>query len=360
MKILLVITGLGMGGAESQVTNLASALVTKGHEVTLAYILKPALVLPRSEQVKVIWLGGTKSVLGMTKAYINLAKLLRQSTPDVVHSHMFHANILSRLACLVSKTPRLMCTAHSNNEGGKLRMLAYRLTDGLADEFTNVSQGAVDYFERVKAAPVGRMLVTHNGIDTQRFSFNPVARQQLRAELGIQNSKVLIAIGRFHEAKDYPNLLNAFSILSNNQPDSHLLIVGDGELRPKIEQQIKSLDLQARVSLLGIRKDVPELLSAADVFVLSSAWEGFGLVVAEAMAAERVVIATDSGGVAEVLGDNGFLVAPRNSAVLAESMRKAVDLSEGAASEYGKKSRQYILEKFSLDRVVERWLAIYK
>lgn len=203
------------------------------------------------------------------------------------------------------------------------------------------------------------MLATHNGIDTQRFRFNPVARQQLRSELGVQDGKVFIAIGRFHEAKDYPNLLDAFSILSRSEPNSHLLIVGDGELRPQVERQIEALGLQAKVSLLGIRKDVPELLSAADVFVLSSAWEGFGLVVAEAMATERIAIATNSGGVAEVMGGHGFLVAPQDSDALAESMKKAIDITEDQAGEFGRAARQYIVENFGLNSVVDRWLKIY-
>lgn len=360
MKILLVITGLGMGGAENQVVNLADAYAARGNQVVLVYMLEPALVLPRSGQVKVLYLGGAKSILGMAKAFMCLTKLIVQFRPDVVHSHMFHANILSRLACLFVKVPRLVCTAHSSNEGGGARMLIYRLTDPLADEFTNVSQEAVESFERMRAAPLGRMLVTHNGIDTQRFNFSSAARQHLRTELNLKNNKVFIAIGRFHKAKDYPNLLTAFSIFIKSQPDSQLLIIGDGELRPQIEEQIKMLDLQARVSLLGIRKDVPELLSAADFFVLSSAWEGLPLVVGEAMACQRVVISTDAGGAREFLINEDFLVDTRNSTALAESMRKAVDLAEDAASEYGKKSRQYVLEKFSLDRVVERWLAIYK
>lgn len=348
-----------MGGAENQVVNLADSFASRGHKVTLAYILEPALVLPRSEQVKVVWLGGTKSTFGMVKAYANLVKLIKQSKPDVLHSHMFHTNIQSRLARLISKVPRLVCTAHNTNEGGKMRMLAYRMTDWLAHEFTNVSQEAVESFERLKAAPVGRMLVTHNGIDTQRFCFNPVARQQLRSELGIQHSKVFIAIGRFHEQKDYPNLLDAFSILCSNQPNSHLLIVGDGELRPQIEQQIKVLGLPAKVSLLSIRKDVPELLSAADVFILPSAWEGFGLVVAEAMACERVVVATDCGGVAEVLGEEGFLVPPKNGQALMVAMQNAMSLSEEAAKTMGTSARKRILEHYSLDSVVDNWLNIY-
>ncbi len=349
-----------MGGAENQVVNLADELVLRGHKVTLAYMLQPALVLPRNEKVQVVWLGGTKSFTGIFKAYFTLLRLIMQCKPDVVHSHMFHANLLSRLVLLVANTRRLVCTSHNTNEGGKARMLAYRLTDRLADEFTNVSQEAVKAFEQKKAAPAGRMLVTYNGIDTQRFSFNPAFRQQLRSELGIQHCKVFIAIGRFHEQKDYPNLLDAFSILSASQLDIHLLIVGDGELRPQLERQIEVLGLQARVTLLGIRKDVPELLSAADFFVLSSAWEGFGLVVAEAMACERVVIATDSGGVAEVVGDNGFLVAPRDSEALAESMHKAINMPNKLAKECGIKSRRHICEQYSLQVVVSRWEEIYQ
>lgn len=360
MKILLLVTGLAMGGAENQVVSLADKFISRGHKVVLAYMLQPARVLPCNEQVEVVWLGGTKSILGIAKAYFKLVKVVRQFKPDVLHSHMFHANLLSRLVTLVSNVQRLVCTAHNTNEGGKLRMLAYRLTDRLADEFTNVSEEAVKAFEQKKAAAVGRMLVTHNGIDTQRFSFSPVARQQLRSELGIQHSKVFIAIGRFHEQKDYPNLLDAFSIVSTSQLDAHLLIVGDGELRPQLERKIEVLGLQARVTLLGIRNDIPELLSAADFFVLSSAWEGFGLVVAEAMACERVVIATDSGGVAEVVGDNGFLVAPRDSEALARSMQEAIDMPDELAKDYGLKSRRYICGRYSLQAVVSRWEEIYQ
>ncbi|MBA6420855.1 glycosyltransferase [Pseudomonas sp. 5Ae-yellow] len=348
-----------MGGAESQVVNLADEFVKKGHHVTLAYLVGPVLMSPNSNKIDVVWLKGDRNILGFLKAFFYLNRLVTSLQPDVVHSHMFHANILARLARLFTTVPRLVSTAHSNNEGGKFRMLAYRVTDGLAHEFTNVSQGALDSFERKKAAPLGRMIATPNGIDTQRFNFRLVSRQRLRSELGLQNRKVFIAIGRFHEAKDYPNLLDAFSIFCENESTSHLVIVGDGELRPEIEERMRTLGLDSKVSLLGVRKDVPELLSAADFFVLSSAWEGFGLVVAEAMSTERVVIATDSGGVAEVLGGNGFLVPPRDSKALAKGMQKAIDLSNAEAKEFGRKSRQHVVEMFSLNRTVSRWLEIY-
>jgi glycosyltransferase involved in cell wall biosynthesis len=349
-----------MGGAENQVVNLADELAARGHKVTLAYLVKPALVEPSNKQIKVVWLGGSKTFFGMVKAYINLAKLIKQIKPNVVHSHMFHANLMTRLVRLISKVTRLVCTAHSNNEGGKVRMLAYRLTDKMAHEFTNVSKGAVLSFENKKAAPIGRMSITHNGIDTERFRFKPILRHELRARLDIQHCKVFISIGRFNEAKDYPNLLDAFSKVISCHANLHLLIVGDGELRSKIQHKIQELSLEESVSLLGVRRDIPELLSAADVFVLPSSWEGFGLVVAEAMACERVVIATDSGGVAEVLGDSGFLIPPRDSTALASAMQAALNLSSDMASKFGLSARQRVVENFSLDSAVERWLKIYE
>lgn len=359
-KILYTITGLAMGGAENQVVNLADQFAQQGFDVTIAYMLQPAVVLPKDPRVKLIWLGGTKSPLGILKAYKNLVLLIRKSKPDVVHSHMFHANILSRLARLLAPMPRLISTAHNTNEGGKLRMLAYRLTNRLADVFTNVSVDAVQAFEQKGAVPAGHMLPVTNGIDTGHFTFDAEGRSQLRSALGLHDATVYIAIGRFHEQKDYPNLLQAFRLVIAHGQPAHLLVVGDGGLRPAIEQLIHQLELQGKVSLLGVRGDIPQLLSAADVFVLSSAWEGFGLVVAEAMACERIAIGTDSGGVANVIGDAGFIVPVRNPDALADAMLAAAALDPEEAKALGSKARARVLEQFSLEAAVKKWLEIYE
>jgi len=358
-NILLTITGLGMGGAENQVVNLADKFASKGHQVTIAYMLQPDLVKPKKPNVNLVWLGGTKDPVGMLKALINLVRLIKQTKPDVVHSHMYHANILARATRLFAKMPRLICTSHSNNEGGQLRMLSYRLSNWLADTFTNVSDDAVKAFEQNGAVAQGKMQAVTNGIDTDFFQLSAQARQQLRSELKLEDKKIFIAIGRFHEAKDYPNLINAFAKLVQSTPNTHLLIVGDGELRADIEDQINSLALTRCVTLLGIRRDIPQLLSAADIFVLPSAWEGFGLVVAEAMACQRIAIGTDSGGVAQVIGDAGFLVPPKDSAALAQAMIEASNMSDKEAQELGEKARKRIIDHFSLDATVAKWLEIY-
>ena len=360
MKVCFLITDLAMGGAENQVVAVADNLAKRGQKIILAYILQPALVVPQSKNIEIVWLGGYKSIWGITKAFIGFITLVKRTQPDVVHSHMFHANILARVSRIFTPIPRLVCTTHSNNDGGWLRMLLYRTTHKFSDVFTNVSHEAVAAFENKRAAPKNTMLVTHNGIDTHKFRFDPKARIQQRQKLNLSDSKVFIAIGRFHFAKDYPNLFHAFAHVIKQHTHCKLLVVGDGELRPEIEALLQQLAIQDYVQLLGIRYDVPALLSASDIFVLSSAWEGFGLVVAEAMATERITVATDCGGVAEVMGEKGFLVNPQNSQALADGMLKALSLNSKDAAQLGKEARQRIIKKYSIHAVVDKWEEIYQ
>lgn len=358
MRILFVITGLGMGGAEHVVVNLADTLVARGHHVKIAYLTGEALVLPRNADIEVISIG-LKSTKDFFKAYIKLRALVKKIKPDVVHSHMIHANLISRLLRLTIRIPRLVCTSHSRNEGGKLRMQAYRLTDKLVDISTNVSQEAVDALIEKGAVKPGRMVSVVNGIDINHFYFDENKRSKKRHELGISNKEMILAVGRLHEAKDYHNLLNSISILKKERQDFIFFIVGDGPLKKELILLVKKLEINEFVKFLGVRRDIPALMSASDAFVLSSSWEGFGLVVAEAMACERVVVATDCGGVSEVVGSNGFLVEPKNSILLAEALNKALDLSDHERSNIGVAARQRIIDNFSLEANVDAYFKLY-
>jgi len=360
MKIAFVITGLGVGGAEKVVTSLADALVQKGHEVIIVYLTGSALVLPVNPDIRIIDLE-VNSIKGMIFAYFKLRQILLDFKPDVVHSHMVHANILTRLLRLTVPMPRLISTAHNVNEGGSLRMLFYRLTDRLTNISTNVSQEAVDSFIEQKAVKPGRMIAVHNGIDTNLFSCCKDERMALRNEMGLdENIRVLLAVGSFTEQKDYPNLLNAFASISSSGIDAYLLIVGDGPLRSDIEALAATLGIIDKVRFLGLRHDVPALMSGCDVFVLSSAWEGFGLVVAEAMACERVVVATDCGGVREVVGDAGFLVPPRDSDKLSRALTEALELPEEDRMRLGLLARERVESFYSMDAALEKWSRLYQ
>ena len=356
MKVLLLVTGLGMGGAEKVVTGLADALAAKGHEVLIAYLVGAGVILPMNASIKVVSLGMI-SKIDAVSAFFKLRRLICAFQPDVVHSHMLHANILARLVRLTTPITRLISTAHASNEGGMLRMLAYRMTDSLADISTNVSAEAVAAFIKFKAFRPGRMIVVQNGIATDLFAFNAVARFRTRQELLIdEDCRLLLAVGRFHQQKDYPNLFYALTEMPVNV---RLCIAGDGPLRGDFEALVVQLGIADRVRFLGIRCDVPDLMSAADIFVLSSSSEGFGLVVAEAMACERVVVATDCGGVREVVGEAGYLVKPKDSKGLAQALQTALLLPATQSASLGRAARRRVIDKFSLDAVVERWLQLY-
>ena len=256
--------------------------------------------------------------------------------------------------------PKLISSAHNTDEEGWTRFLAYRLTDKLTDISTNVSDAAVEAFIEKKAVRRGRMLTLYNGISTTQFVFSSQARSDIRRELGITDDQQLIlAVGRLNEQKDYPNLLSAISEISDKYKNIKLVIVGDGPQLNKLKDKVKLLGLNNKVKFLGLRSDIPSLMSAADIFTLSSASEGFGLVVAEAMACSRVVVATDCGGVKEVVGNAGFLVPSKDSQKLAASLELALNLSDYECLQLGIKARQRVVDLYSLPAAVKKWLHLY-
>lgn len=360
MRILFVITGLGVGGAEKIVTSLADELANQGHDLVIAYLRGEAIVTPKNHNIKLVSLdlNSPKNVLSSS---FRLRKLIKTFKPDVVHSHLVHANIISRLIRLTTPVPKLITSAHNTNEEGQLRILAYRLTDKLATVSTNVSQEAVDAFIDQKAVKKGRMLALYNSISTSEFSFSQEQRDSIRKELKVDtNTQLILAVGRLNEQKDYPNLLIALSEITKSNSKFKLAIAGDGPLLQDLKNLTHKLGLDDKVLFLGVRNDIPALMSAADVFVLSSAWEGFGLVVAEAMSCERVVVATDCGGVREVVGDAGLLVPPKDSLKLANSIKKALNLNDSDKKELGEKARQRIIDNYSISSAVQKWLILYK
>ena len=251
MKILYLITGLGLGGAEKVVADLADQMHELGHNVKIAYLTGDVLVKPASSDVEIIalHLNSAKDFLLASKKY---QKLIKRFRPDVVHSHMVHANLFARLNRALCPVPKLICTAHNSNEGGKARMLAYRLTNRLSDINTNVSQEATDSLIRKGAFKKSNVMTVHNGIDLSKFE--KVSSSQALD----QNVINLISVGRFNDQKDYPNLINAFAEIKKNiTTNIRLTIVGDGELRAQIEAMIKQLDLDNDIVLLGRRSDIP-------------------------------------------------------------------------------------------------------
>ncbi|MCU4311793.1 glycosyltransferase [Acinetobacter variabilis] len=355
MKVLYIVTGLGLGGAEKVVVNLADQVFLEGYQVKIAYLTGEVLVRPKNKKIEIISLGLDKGI-NFLKASQLYRQLIKSYQPDVVHAHMVHANIFARINRIGCTIPKLICTAHNSNEGGKIRMLAYRLTNFLSDFNTNVSDDASKSLIAKGAFNKSNLITVYNGIDLQKFN-----KKDSICKL---NNNVInfICVGRFNEQKDYPNLFRAIVLLKDKVPNLKFKfsIVGDGELRSELEELIKGLHISNCVELLGKRSDIPDLLNAADFFVLPSKHEGLPTVVIEAMACGTFVIATDCGGSAEIMGDTGILVPPQNSEALAEALKEAVNKTPLEIQENNLKARQRVEELFSLEKSVENWLKIYR
>jgi glycosyltransferase involved in cell wall biosynthesis len=364
LRIAYVSTGLGVGGAERQVVDLADRFQGLGHEVLIVYMTGPALTLPKDPRVRIRGLGLSRASQNPFTAFhaiFRLARALREFRPDVVHGHMVHANLLVRLARPFARGFALACTAHSTNEGGRLRMLAYRVTDPLSDITTNVSQAAADAFVRMGAAARSRMVAVPNGVDTLRFAPDPVARQRVRQELSVgESERVVLAVGRLDPEKDYPTLFRAIARASVSGGPLLLWVAGAGAQGDALRALALELGIEPAVRMLGLRDDIPALMNAADVFVMSSAWEGFGLVVAEAMACGTLAVVTDSGGPPEVVGPAGMIVPTHDPVSLAGAIRSTLALDPEDAKARRQAGRRRIVERYSLDSVVARWDDIYR
>lgn len=361
MRILFITTGLLLGGAERQTVALADRLADRGHDVAIAYLTGRAEVLPRNPNVRLHAVGCRKTVRGMMSGCWRLRSLIRQFSPDIVHSHMVHANLIARLLRIVTPMPRLICTAHSTHEGGKLVILAYRLTDFLATVSTNVSREAVSAFEQRGAVPKGRMIAVFNGVDLCEFSCEGGLRDDSRQRLfPYPEKRLVLCVGRLAPEKNYSLMLRAFSSVVKTMPNVELWIAGGGNLLPTLKRLRADLLLDDSVCFLGPRSDVPDLMRAADVFALSSVFEGFGLVVAEAMACGTITVATDAGGIGEVINGLGYCVPVGNQAALELALISALQLPSDKARELVDAGRRHIEHNFNIDHTVDRWLDVYR
>jgi glycosyltransferase involved in cell wall biosynthesis len=370
MRILYLLTTLGVGGAEKQARAIAERMAKRGHTVVLMVLL-PRVAEEWPTTIPAEYLGLRKTPLSVSAGFRRARRLLLNFRPDLVHSHGFHANVFARLLRLLHPRFPVLSTVHNVYEGGWRRMLAYRLTDGLSRRTVAVSEAAAQRFTRLKAVPKLKCSVVRNGIDTEEFSPNAERRAKMRAKLRSERDVfasleddefVWLAVGRLTEAKDYPNLLNAFADLHTQRPDARLWIAGEAALGQiaAFQSMRQELGLGDEVRWLGLRRDIPALLDAADAFVLSSAWEGMPLAVGEAMAMEKSVVATDVGGVRELVGDAGVVVPAKNPGALAEAMIATMQQSREALAARGRAARERVMRQFSMDATADAWEALYK
>jgi glycosyltransferase involved in cell wall biosynthesis len=364
MRIVYLLTSLGVGGAEKQALAVAERMATRGHAVAIM-VLMPRLDEEWPTDLQTNYLDARKSPGSALQTFLRGRAFLREFRPDLVHSHCFHANIFGRLLRLFGPKFVVLSTVHNVYEGGRGRMTAYRLTDGLSARTVAVSAAAAERFTRLKAIPVHKCAVILNGIDVASFAPSAERGEKMRAQMGIAAGSatfIWLAVGRLAPAKDYLNLLRAFAAVRAKKPDAQLWVAGDAreDERKPLETLAKELQIDAAVRWLGLRRDMPALLDAADAFVSSSAWEGMPLAVGEAMSMAKPVVVTNVGGVRELVGDAGVVVPAKDSRALAEAMLETMQQSGESLAATGQAARERILRHFSMDATADTWEALYK
>ncbi|MEM2129723.1 MAG: glycosyltransferase [Candidatus Bathyarchaeia archaeon] len=360
-KILYLITGLTYGGAERQLVYLSTAMQAAGWEVSVVSMLPlQGLAVELEKSGVSLYTLQMRRGKPSIKALQKFIRIVQDNQPHIVHTHMVHANLMGRVTRLFTPIPFLICTVQNINEGKRYREIAYRLTDPLCDLTTQVSLAGLNRYVSIKAVPSHKIAFIPNGIDTDKFAFSQEKRAILRNALQLNETFTWLAVGRFDPAKDYHTMLKAFANVISERA-AVLMIAGEGPEQSQIKQLASDLGIEQFVKFLGLRKDVPDLMSAADAFILSSAWEGLPLVLLEASASELPIVATDVGGNREVVlnEQTGILVPPANPDMLGRAMSRLMQLTDIERRSMGKQARKHVEDNYSLKYVMSLWANLY-
>ncbi|MBW4567548.1 MAG: glycosyltransferase [Tolypothrix carrinoi HA7290-LM1] len=364
LRILILSTSLGLGGADQQVIALASNLINRGHQVKILSMV-PLGVMGLEAQSHGFDIATLNMSPGVPEPRVipKLIHLINDWQPHILHSHMLHANLLARIVRLFTRVPVIISTAHSVDEsnGARWREIAYKFTDFLCDLTINTSKAGVERYIQIGLVPREKARFLPNFVNTNKFKFDSEIRSNIRSKLGLGDKFIWLAVGRFDPPKDYPTTIKAFAIVLKQNPNALLIIVGIGKLKLDIEELVKELQIESNVRFLGARSDVVALMNAADAYLKSSAWEGMPMVLLEAAATQLPIVSTDVGGIKEIVldGESGFLVSSKNPQALAEAMLKMMAIPEIERLKMGQKGRDFVVANYSTEEVVTQWEQLY-
>lgn len=370
MRLLWLIDSLTLGGAESLTASFAGEARRRGWELTVAFLKRLGdnayEDAVRRTGVPVVHLEAKN--LRDFRAYLRLRRLLRSEGFDVVHAHLAYASIWGACAASGAGVP-LVATLHAapervgalSREGLRQKLLVALLARRAARVVAVSEALARTWIDR--GLPAESIEVIHNGIDLSDFAPASRDRDDLRRELDLPlNAPVLTTVTALRPGKGLEDLLDAFARLLRERPQAVLVVAGDGPLGESLELEARELGLGDSVRWLGLRRDVPRILAASDVFVLPSRWDAFPTAVLEAMAAGVPVVATRTGGIPEMVESpvHGLLTPPGDVSALEQAVSKLLALDPADRTDFGRRGRRRVAESFSLEAWGDRLETLYR
>lgn len=358
-RLAFCITELDAGGAERALVDLVTRLDPAEWERRV-FCLGPEGVLaaPLREKGIDVECFGARKVQDIS-VLKTLTRSLREYRPDVLQTFLFHANVLGRLAGRRANVPVIVSGLRVAERQKRWHVWLDRATGVQRYHAVCVSSGVAEFARDRLKIPPEKIHVIRNGVDFRRFAD---AAPLPRAELGLPDrSKLIVAIGRLHRQKGFDVLIEAATPLLKEQHDLFLVIAGEGPERVALQSRIDEAGLSAQVQLIGRCERIPELLQAADLFVLSSRWEGMPNVLLEAMAAGTPVLATRVEGASDLmqLGALGRLVEPGSVAELRLMLQFAITHPELPTNSRSSAQR-FVEEHLTLSAVASAYATLYR
>lgn len=353
VKIAHIITDLDIGGAEMMLLKTLRNVKDKKYEhFVISLDPKRDALRKEIEQEGFKVYALSLSARNFLFSFIKLFMILRKEKPKIAHSYLFHADIFGRIAAKLAGVPIVVSSLRNENIGGRMRELILGMTDFCVDRVTAVSRNVAELHIRKGTTKKKDVTIIYNGVEFETSEGKN--RSAIRQGLGIgKDVFLLLTIANLEPKKGHIFLLEALSKLKNKGYGFKMFIVGSGKEANRLEDEIKNRDLKNEVLLMGRIRNLSDLLSAADVFILPSLWEGLPNALLEAMSAGLPVIATRVGGIPEVLtdGETGILVDPKDSGALAGAIERLLR-DEKLRAVLSRNAQEYTKKYFDIKNTV--------
>lgn len=372
MKLVFIITNLCTGGAETMLLKLLQHLDRGRFQPAVVSLVGMGEIGPRmvALDIPVYSLGMRPGSIPNPLMIIKLVKLLRQLSPDIVHTWMYHADLLGGIAARLGGCRNVVWgIRHSNlskEENKWSTLMVVKVCAALSSilptkilscsfRATQVHVDAGYYADKMHVIP--------NGFELDRFAPSPEARACVREGLGLATETLLVGlIARYDPQKNHSGFFQAAARVAIRLPSVHFVLVGKGvdENNSVLQEIIRKYGLQSRVHLLGLRDDIPRLMAALDVLASSSSGEAFPNVLGEAMACKVPCVVTDVGDSADIVGDTGRVVAAGDMNELARELVAMLELPAAEKVALGEKARHRVAANYEIGRVAGQYQAFYE
>ncbi len=366
VRVLEIIDDANIGGGQRHVLMLAEQLRHRGFDISVACDSEGYLVEELRKRNILMYPVRLRNRLG-ARSLSTLYGICKSRRFQIVHSHGGTAGFWGRVAAFLAGVPVRIQTYHGLHTLHRkgifvkfLFLIVERLLVSVTTKFICVSEADFRLAGRKRLLTNEKAVVVRNGIETKKYA-NTRARKRIRAEFNISDQHIFVGtVGRLHTQKGQRYLLDAIPRVLKVNPHVRFVIVGSGNLWNKLRNKASTMGIREAVFFTGVRYDVPELLSAMDIYVLQSLWEGLALTLLEACAAGKPIVATAIDGNKEIVrhGFNGLLVPERDPEALACAILELVK-NKPLRSKFARNGRRIVKKEYEVKRMVSAIAEVY-